>query len=208
MRNTFFLLGFCALLGLCSCSREEELSLEEIDALGREGVDELLAKTVSKPWRGEEFTAGTPGGIWNSSITEDPKSFNLLVAERDATTSGIVGNMHDYLLDYDVIQREWKPRCASAEIVVNEAEGSLRVVYTLREDLYWSFYNREERVPVSSDDVIFWYNEIEGNPAFQSSSYNSQFLTMEDGTEAHVDIERIDDRRFAFLFPRIDANPL
>jgi peptide/nickel transport system substrate-binding protein len=31
---------------------------------------------------------------------------------------------------------------------------------------------------------------------------------MEDGSEAHIDIEKIDDRRFAFLFPRIVAEPL
>ncbi|MDR1949142.1 MAG: ABC transporter substrate-binding protein [Spirochaetaceae bacterium] len=208
MKNLFFFLGLCLLFALPSCSREEELSPEEIAALSPEGINELLTKTQSKPWRGEEFLPGKTGGTWNSSITEDPKSFNLLVAERDATTSGIVGNMHDSLVEYDVVKREWKPNCASAEILVDGEAGTLKVVYTLRDDLYWSFYNQEQKVKVTSDDVIFWYDEIEGDPAFQSSAYNGQFLTMEDGAEAHVDIEKIDDRRFAFLFPRIDANPL
>jgi peptide/nickel transport system substrate-binding protein len=42
----------------------------------------------------------------------------------------------------------------------------------------------------------------------QSSGYYQQFLTMPDGTEAHIDIEKIDDRRFVFRFPRIVADPL
>ncbi|MDR2102297.1 MAG: ABC transporter substrate-binding protein [Treponema sp.] len=191
-----------------SCSRQAELSQEELDASAPEGLNEILAKTVSKPWRGEEFVPGVPGGTWNGGITEDPKSFNLLVAERDAATSGIVGRMTDALVEYDVVRREWKPRLVSPEIIVDEEAGTLDLIYTLRDDLYWSFYGSDRKEKVTSDDVIFWYNEIEGDPAFQSSSYNGHFLTLEDGSEAHIDIEKIDDRRFVFHFPRIVADPL
>jgi peptide/nickel transport system substrate-binding protein len=55
---------------------------------------------------------------------------------------------------------------------------------------------------------VFWYDEIVGDPDFESSGYNGQFLTMEDGSMAHIDIERLDDRRFVFHFPRIVAEPL
>jgi peptide/nickel transport system substrate-binding protein len=201
------ILLFTLALGLFSCSRGGEMSLAEIEAMNQEGLTELLAKTVSKPWHGEAFVPGRPGGVWRSSVTADPKSFNLLVAERDAETAGIVGPMHDALLDYDVVRREWKPRAAAPEIVVDEAAGTLRVVFTLRDDLYWSYYNSERMVPVTSDDVIFWYNEIEGDPAFQSSAYSGHFLMMEDGSEAEVTIEKIDDKRFSFNFPRIVADP-
>jgi peptide/nickel transport system substrate-binding protein len=197
------------LLLLLSCGGKEELSLEEIEARGSQGLEEILAKTTSKPWRGEEFVNGRVGGVWNSSITNEPKSFNLLVAERDNESSGIVGMMHDYLLDYDVVRREWKGQCAVPEVVVDEEAGTLDVIYTLRDNLYWSFYeNARPRVPVTSDDVIFWYNEIEGDEAMQSSAYNSQFITMEDGSEGKITIRKIDDKRFAFHFPRIDAEPL
>jgi peptide/nickel transport system substrate-binding protein len=193
---------------LWSCVRIAEYSPEGLERLSVEGLEQILAATQSKPWGGEEFVPGIPGGVWHGSSTSEPKSFNLLVAERDAETSAIVNSMHDYFLDYDPVRREWKPRCAFPEIVADEEAGTLRVIYTLRDNLYWSFYNSGRKVPVTSDDVIFWYNEIEGDPAFHSSLYNSQFVEMKDGTEAHIDIEKIDDRRFAFLFPRIDANPL
>ncbi|MDR2133960.1 MAG: ABC transporter substrate-binding protein [Treponema sp.] len=202
--------GLCAafISLFSSCYHIEEYAPGELEALSVEGLEEILAKTRSKPWRGEAYAPGPPGGVWHSGVTAEPKSFNLLVAERDATTSAIVSSMHDMFLDYDVVRREWKPRCASPEIVVDGEAGTLSVIYTLRENLFWSFYGSGRKVPVTSDDVIFWYDEIEGDPAFHSSSYNSQFISLEDGSEARIVIEKIDDRRFAFRFPRIDANPL
>jgi peptide/nickel transport system substrate-binding protein len=56
--------------------------------------------------------------------------------------------------------------------------------------------------------VIFWYDEIQGDDSFHSSSYNGQFIVMEDGSPAHIDIEKISEKSFAFRFPRIVANPL
>jgi peptide/nickel transport system substrate-binding protein len=193
---------------VCACSKSEELSLEELEALNAEGLQELLEKTRTKPWRGEEFAPGRLGGTWNSSMIKDPKSFNHLIAERDAETNAIVRSMTDYLIDYDVVRREWKPKCASPEIIVNEEEQTLDVIFTLRENLYWSYYNSDRKEPVTSDDVIFWYNEIEGDANFQSSAYNGQFLVMEDGSEARITIEKIDERKFKFHFPRIVADPL
>ncbi|MDR1747657.1 MAG: ABC transporter substrate-binding protein [Spirochaetaceae bacterium] len=172
-----------------------------------EGLREVLAKTVSKPWQGEEFLPGRRGGTWYGSMTADPKSFNLLVAERDGETSAVVSNMHGYLLDYNYITRQFEPDCAFCEVVIDEEAGTLSVIYTLRENLFWSYYNSEEKVPVTSDDVVFWYDEIQGDPAFYSSAYNAQFMLMDDGTTAHIDIERLDERRFAFHFPKIIANP-
>ena len=202
------LLTLAAALGFTLGSRERELDPEEAAGLKAEGLETVLAKTTSKPWRGEAFVPGTPGGTWNSAMIKDPKSFNLLVAERDAETAAIVGMLHEYLVEYDVVRREWKPRIASFEIVADEAADTLRVIYTLRDDLYWSLYGSKEKVKVSSDDMVFWYNEIEGDPAFRSSSYNSQFMTLPNGEEAHIDIQRIDERRFSFNFPRIVAEPL
>jgi peptide/nickel transport system substrate-binding protein len=197
----------CLVLFL-SCKGVEEYSLDELAQLTVQGPEQILAKTRSKPWRGEDFVSGVPGGVWHSSTTGEPKSFNLLIAERDAETNAIVSSMHEYFLDYDVVRREWKPLCAFPEVVVDEEKKTLSVIYTLRDNLYWSFYNSPRKVPVTSDDVIFWYDEIEGDPDFHSSAYNSQFIVMEDGSSAHIDIEKIDDKRFAFRFPRIDANPL
>ncbi|MDR2758014.1 MAG: ABC transporter substrate-binding protein [Spirochaetaceae bacterium] len=209
MKTNVPLIGFfCLFFALFSCARSEELSREAIDALDTGGLEGILAKTVTKPWQGEEFVPGRVAGTWYDIMYEDPKSFNILMGEQDSTTSAVVGSMLDWLVDYDVVKREWKPLCASFEIKADEAAGTLDLFYTLRDDLYWSYYNSEVKIPVSSDDVIFWYNEIEGDPAFRSSGYNGQFILLEDGTEARIDIKKIDDKRFVFHFPRIVAEPL
>jgi len=204
MKYFWFLLFLLPLIG--ACSRTEEMLSQEIDAQIEESY--VLNRTVDKPWRGEPWVDGSLGGTWRGAMATEPKSFNIHIAERDAATSAVVGAMQDWMVDYDTVRREWKPHAVSFEIIPDEAAGTLDVIYTLRDDLYWSFYHSEEKIPVTSDDVIFWYNEIQGNPAFQSSGYNSQFLLLEDGTEAHIDIKKIDDKRFLFHFPRIVSEPL
>ena len=207
LMKKLYLLPAILCLFFLSCSKHEEFSLEEFEAMGAEGLSEILAKTVNKPWRSEEFLPGKVGGTWYSVINEDPKSFNHLIAEQDGTTKTLVSYMTDYFLDYDYVAREWIPEIASPQITVDEKNNTMHVIYTLRDDLYWSYYDSSRIVKVTSDDVIFWYDEIEGDPDFQSSGYYGQFLTMPDGSEAHVDIKKIDDRRFAFYFPRIVAEP-
>ena len=218
-----------------SCNKYDELSLEELESFTAEGLAELLSKTETKPWRGEDFVPGRLGGTWYSISMEDPKSFNIVVAEQDAPTNAIVSSMLDPLIDYDYVAREWKPNVASPEIIINERNGTMQVVYTLRDDLYWSYYNDTEKkgnsvtrffkrvfsgfkhaekaevkqkIKVTSDDVIFWYDEIEGDPEVKSSGYYGQFLAMPDGSEARITISKIDDLTFSFNFPRIIADPL
>ena len=206
MKKLIFVL--IAGLALFSCSKADEISLEEAQYLNVEGLEEILAKTVSKPWKGEDFIPGRLGGTWNARVQADPKTFNIIVAEGDAPSASILNAMLDYFLDYNVVTREWEPRCVSYEIIVNEEAGTLTVIYTLRDDLYWNYYNSDRRVKVTSDDIIFWYDVLEADAELQMSNYWGQYLVMEDGSEAHIDIEKIDDRRFAFHFPRIVAEPL
>jgi len=207
MKYVSLLMAILCLLNI-SCIKHEELSLEELDALNAQGLAELLAKTVSKPWQGQDFLDGKIGGSWRTVMNEDPKSFNHLIAEQDSSTSSVVSSMTDYLIDYDSVKRQWVPHAASYQIIVDENNDTLQVVYTLRDDLYWSYYNSDRKIKVTSDDVIFWYNEIEGDSECQSSGYYGQFLLMSDGTQERVTIRKIDDRSFAFHFPRIIADPL
>ena len=190
-----------------SCSRHDEFSRDELESMGAEGLTELLAKTVTKPWKGEEFIPGRIGGTWNSVMTEDPKSFNHLIAEQDNATGTVVNSMTDYFLDYDVVKRDWKPRIISTQIITDEANDTMQIICTLRNDLYWSYYNSDRKVKVTSDDVIFWYNEIEGDPDIGSSGYYGQFLIMPDGSEERITVTKIDDLRFSFNYPRIIAEP-
>ena len=197
-------------LSAISCSRVPELTLEEIEAARVAGSNALLERTVHRPKTAETvFATGTVGGTWNDAITDDPKSFNLLIAEKDAPTASVLAPLVQTLADYDIYRREWVPMLASFEISVDEERDKLDITYTLRDDAYWSFCDGvRPRVPVTSDDVVFWYNEIQGDEDCGSSLYNARYLLLDDGTEAEVTIERLDDKRFVFHFPTIIAEPV
>lgn len=193
---------------LTSCTKIQELTIEEIEKLQTDEISIIENSTISKPWKGEPFVPGKVAGSWRTSITSEPKSFNLIIAERDASTMAILDFLYDTLIEYDYITKEWKGRIAEPRIEIDEKNDKMSVFFTLRDDLYWTYYHSDKKVKVTSDDVVFWYNEIDGDIDFQGSGYNSQFLTLEDGTEAHIDIEKIDDRTFVLRYPRIIANPL
>ena len=197
-----------ALAGLSSCSRSPEMTLEEIEEYKKQHQNSLVERTVSRPYKGEPYLAGRVGGVWNTTISGDPKSFNLLIAERDGQTNSVLMPLLDCLVDYDYNSKKWYPRVASFSIVTDEEKDKLDVFYTLRDDLYWSFFGSDEKVKVSSDDVVFWYDEICGDKEMESSAYNSRFMEMKDGSTGEVTIEKINDRTFVFHFPRIIAEPL
>ena len=184
------------------------MTLAEIEEYLSDSSNYYMDNTVSKPWKGESYVAGTVGGTWNTVIQGDPKSFNLYIAERDATTAGIIGETTESLTDYDYVNKKWVARAADFKVEVDEKNKKVSVFYKLRDDLYWSYYNSDKKIPVTSDDVIFWYNEIVGDPAFQSSGYPQQFVELDDGTQAHIDIEKISEKEFVFRFPVMEADPV
>lgn len=193
---------------LFSCYKAPEMTLEEIEEYKRLNRNSIVERTVSRPYKGQRYADGTVGGVWNSTISGDPKSFNLLIAERDAETNSVLSPLLDALADYDFIKKEWVPRAASFSISTDEEKGTLDVFYTLRDDLFWSFYGSDRKVKVTSDDVVFWYDEIYGDERMESSAYNSRFMSMEDGGVGEVTIEKIDEATFVFHFPRIVAEPI
>ena len=203
----FASLGMLCLM-MTSCSKLPEMTLEEIELHSQNLNDALIQQTLSKPWTGGGYKAGNVGGIWYDTILSDPKTFNQLIADRDGTSASIVSMTLEFLIDYDRLKREWTPSAASYRIETDEEKNTLIVHYTIRDDYYWTWYGSDKKVPVTSDDFVFWYNEIDGDPSLSSSGYGSQWIVMEDGSEAHIDCIKIDDKNFDFVFPRIVADPL
>jgi peptide/nickel transport system substrate-binding protein len=193
---------------LAGCRREIEISPEQAKALQQVAKNALLSKMVTRPG-GRGFEVGRVGGSWNAAINSDPKTFNTLTA-RDADTRAVVDPLFDYLADYDPYKRQFIPNLASFDISSDPVHSTLTVTYTLRNDLYWTNPANDPPggVKVSSDDVIYWYDEIEGDPQLQLPGYPGQFIDMPDGSQARIKIRRIDERRFAFDYPRIVANPV
>lgn len=199
---------FFAVFTVFSCRKTAEMTLAEIEEITKSGDSALIEKTVSRPWKSEPPESGMLGGTWNDAIFSDPKTFNQLIGERDGESSAIISETLDYLVEYDAYLREWKPRLAFFEIETDSKKRTLTVHYTLRENLFWSYLDNDRKIPVTSDDFVFWYNEIAGDEVFSSSGYGQQWCKMPDGTEKRIECVKIDDRRFDFVFPRIVAEPL
>ena len=191
-----------------ACKKTQEMTLEEIAELTKTGDSALLEKTLRKPWKAEKLKSGKLGGTWNDAIFSDPKTFNQLIGERDGESNAIISETLDYLVDYDAYLRKWKPRLAYFEVETDEKKGILTVHYTLRDGIFWTYYDNDRKIPVTSDDFVFWYNEIAGDEAFSSSGYGQQWCKMLDGSEKRIECVKIDDKRFDFVFPRIVADPL
>ena len=194
-------------IALAAGAVDEELSEGEATSQREQARAAILAKTVSRPG-GQEWELGAPGGTWLSSLTNDPKTFNTLTA-RDGDTRAVVDLLFDHLADYDPYEREFIPNLASFTVEVDEEADSLTVFYTLRDDLYWTtLADPATRVPVTSADVVFWYDEIEGDQELQQPGYAGQFIELPDGSEARIEATGIDARTVAFHYPRIVANPI
>ena len=200
-----FMITVSAIILLLSCSPESEIGLDDIAQFQN---NPALKGTVYKPG-GRPWEIGVPGGTWTASINNDPKSFNTLLA-RDGDTGTIVGILYEPLVDYDPYKKEFIPNLAEFEIVADEKNDKLEVIFTLRDDLYWTLpgQTREQGVKVTSDDVIFWYNEVEGDRELQQPGYAGRLIDMPDGSKKPITIAKIDDRRFKFIFPRVIANPV
>lgn len=193
---------------LISCGGAEEVTRDEAEAQRAESRNTILDQTVSRPGP-PEYTVGQVGGEYVSAINNDPKTFNDLTA-RDADTRTIVDVLSDSLADYDAYTREFEPSLAFFEVEVDEAAETLRVIYTLREDLYWTTPDADPStwVPVTADDIVFWYDEVEGDPELNLPGYPGQFVDMPDGSRSRTTVEKLDERTVAFNFPRIVANPI
>jgi peptide/nickel transport system substrate-binding protein len=203
-----FVFSLLITASLAGCVKVPEMTEEEIARATGSLDTELISKTQSKPWKGGWYVPGKVGGTWYDTMLSDPKTFNQYIADRDGDSSALISQTTDFLFDYDTIRKEWKPRCAYFSVETNDKKGTLTVHCTLRENMYWTYYGSNKKIPVTSDDAVFWYDGIAGDKRFQNSGYPQQFVMMRDGTEKHIDIIKIDDRRFDFVFPRIVAEPL
>ncbi|MBN2511128.1 MAG: ABC transporter substrate-binding protein [Spirochaetales bacterium] len=198
---------FGALLFMsCGSGDGEEITLDAALNIQDGAGNEILQKTIYRPGP-PEYEKGSGGGVWVDTINNDPKTFNTLTA-RDGDSRDIVDVLFVSLVDYDPYTRQFKPELASFVIEADEKADTLDVIYTLRDDLFWTTPDGSVKEKITSDDVVYWYDNIEGDKSLQLPAYPGQFIEMADGTSARVTIEKINDASFVFHFPRIVAEPI
>jgi len=210
MKKRPLVFALCAAALVLSCHRAKEMTPEQLEGFAPAGAAELIARVNFRPFPGYDraFVPGEPGGTWYTSMLNEPRTFNRLVAEGDADSMAIQDRVLDSLAQFDTATSQWMPRLASWVVVTDEEADTLDITYTLREGLYWTYYGSDVKIPVTSDDFVFWHNEITGDVRMRSAGYSAQYVVMPDGSSVQRRAYRVDDRSFRIHFPRIVANPV
>lgn len=181
--------------------REQALQLKNSATAAKTIIDRCLIK------RGEERTIGKAGGYWNLRIGSDPMTFNTLTA-RDGDSRAVIDWLSASLVEYDPFNRTWSSGLADFTVENDLKKNKQRVFCTLKPDAVWYLPKQNTTIPITSNDLAFWFNEIEGDAALQHPGYAGQFVKMPDGSEEKIQIEIIDEKKFCYHFPRISSDPI
>lgn len=136
--------------------------------------------------RGSE-TPGYGGSFVLDSIS-DPKSFNPVIAKETSTTM-ITDFLFEGLTQINPFTTEMEPRLARSWEF--SPDGKVWTFH-LREDVKW-FDGR----PLTSDDVVFTYNDLYYNPDIPTSARD--ILTI-DGKR--IKVEKVDTYIVRFILPK------
>ncbi len=146
---------------------------------------------------------GKYGGIWRDTYSEDPKSYNPF-SNLDGTHSIVTGLILDYLFDYDPYSREWKGNIIEDySVEFDETKDTMELLCTLRSNIFWS-----DGIQMTSDDVLWWFENIDGDAEIDPIGASGQFITMPDGSREKYRMEKTGKLSFKYIFPRIIGNPL
>ncbi|MEO3704394.1 ABC transporter substrate-binding protein [Trichormus azollae] len=122
-----------------------------------------------------------------TSILSDPKTFNYAL---NSDANNIFGYTYEGLLNQNPITGKLEPNLAESWEV---SEDKLKITFTLRNNLKWS-----DGQPLTSDDVVFTYNDIYLNEAIPTD-VRDILRVGKDGK--FPSIKKIDKRRVEFTIP-------
>ncbi|MCH9056715.1 ABC transporter substrate-binding protein [Synechococcus sp. PCC 6716] len=94
-----------------------------------------------------------------SAVTADPKTFNYALSQE---SPNVFGYLYSGLVQENGLTGELEPALAESWQVKSE---TLEIVFQLRPNLKWS-----DGEPLTSEDVVFTYNEVYFNPEIPTSS--------------------------------------
>lgn len=118
------------------------------------------------------------------AVLSDPKTFNAVLS---AESPNIFSLTYEGLITENPITGKKEPALASSWTI---SEDNKTLVFTLREGLKWS-----DGQPLTSDDVIFSYNDLYLNPKI-ANNYRDSLRIGKSG--AFPKITKLDDRRIEF----------
>jgi peptide/nickel transport system substrate-binding protein len=139
------------------------------------------------------WETGRKGGRLVMSATNDPKTFNHIVADETSTTD-ITERLLGAAVRRNQFTLEWEPWLAETWDI---SEDQRTITYTLRDDIFWS-----DGEPITADDFVGTVNEIYYNEEVTSAGSTRNSLRNAGGDSIWT---VIDERTFMVELPSVYA---
>ncbi|MDC0832765.1 ABC transporter substrate-binding protein [Geitlerinema sp. CS-897] len=117
----------------------------------------------------------------------DPKTFNAALSKE---YPNVFTYTYNGLVDTNGVTTEIEPALAESWEI---SDDTLRIVFTLRENLRWS-----DGEPLTADDVVFTYNDVYFNEQVPTST---RHVLRVGESGAFPIVRKLDDRRVEFILP-------
>ncbi|MAG13160.1 MAG: hypothetical protein CMN78_01040 [Spirochaetales bacterium] len=159
----------------------EEVVVEEATASQFEGM-------VDIEYTGYE--AGKKGGRFVFSGFNDPKTFNLIVADETSSTA-IINRMYGALVRRNQMTLEWEPWLAESWTI---SQDQKIITYKLRDNLKWS-----DGTPLTAEDFAY-SKEVSFMEGVQGSTSDAYYVG-----EEIADVIAVDSQTVRLVLPEVYA---
>ncbi len=162
-----------------------------------------------------KYDKGKLGGVFIDSIMGEPKTFNL-AQSTDGTSSEVIAMTACGLMDLNYDTGQWEVFLGDHKKGQDMNDGSgktgykidvlkdgkMEITIYLRNGIYWT-----DGTPMTADDWVYYYNEIECNEDVATMGYGGTLITMPNGDEEQIRAKKIDKLTFKYIFPRTLGDP-
>ena len=174
-----------AALAFAGGGDEEVVDVEASDSPEFEG---LLDIDHSSGWE-----PGQKGGRFVLSNTNDPRTFNNIVADETSTTD-ITERLFATLVRRNQFTLEWEPWLAESWVISADEKT---ITFTLREGLQWS-----DGEPLTARDFVDGVNDVYYNEEITGASSTRNALRNAGGDSIW---QQLDDRTLSVTLPNVYA---
>ncbi len=195
-------------VAIIACKRPDDISREEAELLQNSEVARLLEKIVDSPGplSEQQKRQATYGGSYSTSVQSDPTTFNPININ-DGDTGRVNNYFRESLFEYNAYERTFVPNIARFEVIQDLEEKRTKVRFYLNDNLYWTTKNGL-RIPITMDDLVFWYDSIIGNPEIKAQGYASQFIQTPEGNKERIELQKEGQYQGIFIVPTLINDPV
>ena len=148
-------------------------------------------KSLPDPPRVAQCQPGVPGGRLVLAVPGNPRTLNP-VLDLDGASDAVIRLLFSSLVDINMETQDAEPALADSWSVASDQKTW---TFKLRKNLHWS-----DGQPLTSDDVVFTWNEVMYNPKFNQTTYELFRLGGK-----NFDVTRIDDITVRVVTPEVFA---